>query len=221
VTSIGRYKCTLRVVEGQGRNYTPAIGTVITVRCARCDERRPGTTATAFLELEFSVPPWADESWRSPGGYYEPLDERSPHWWPKRIQHRSALSAYRAGQSAGKTQWNGHRQRGSLAAISRSRLHTTLDPTDFLALAGVRDPLTVELHLGKAAAVPSREDAIRHRAEPKDAADQFSQEFNPRRGLELGPCRGSGCKHRPRVKLRSLYAQADAAARAGGQSIYV
>jgi hypothetical protein len=67
----------------------------------------------------------------------------------------------------------------------------------------------------------TREVALGQRVEAKDPDDEALCNFNPARGLELGPCRGSRCKHRPRVKLRDLYARAESVAASGGESVYV
>ncbi len=185
---------------------------MVVVRCAWCNERRPGMTASAFLELEYGVPP------ARPDG---PVvnEEREPRWWAKRIDHRSALSAYRAGAAPG--------------SPGQQELLGRIDPGAFLALTGVSDPAMKTLYVGPQT-VPSREQAIRSRINPKGVAptafghavEDISLSSKPARGIQLGPCRGAHfrgleCRNRPRLKWRTLYARAEAAAIAGRDCIYV
>lgn len=89
-------ECTIPAVrEQQARNYN-----ALTVRCARCDELRPGSTAAALGEMRFEVPPWLDETWRyRPGEPVATMDERTPRWRFFPLHHGSSLAALRAGRA--------------------------------------------------------------------------------------------------------------------------
>lgn len=162
---------------------------VLAVRCACCAKQRSGSTAPAFGEVRFEVPPWADESARyRPGEPMARMDECAPRWRFFPIRHETALAALRAG-----------RGENVAPAVANALGYSSFTTPRDRAVA--------------------RSEALRTRVSPRIDEHKPTSDRAPSSGVELGPC--PRCKHRPRLKLRGLYAAAVQAERSGGSSVYV